>query len=1124
MTDGDGTSTIVEGRRPPDGETGLPRPDWYRDAIIYEVHVRSFRDSNGDGTGDFCGLTDRLDYLRDLGVTALWLLPFYPSPLRDDGYDISDYVGVHPAYGTIRDFQTFVREAHKRGLRVITELICNHTSDQHPWFERARRSPAGSRWRNFYVWSDTPDRYPDARIIFKDFETSNWTWDHVAGAYYWHRFYSHQPDLNYDSPDVRAAIFRAVDFWLDRGVDGLRLDAVPYLYERDGTDCENLPETHAFLRDLRRHVDEKYGDRMLLAEANQWPEDAAAYFGDGDECHMAFNFPVMPRMFMAIRQEDRRPIVDIVEQTPSIPETAQWALFLRNHDELTLEMVTDEERDYMYKAYAGDLQARVNHGIRRRLAPLLGNHRRRIELMFGLLFSLPGTPVLYYGDEIGMGDNIYLGDRDSVRTPMQWNADRNAGFSTAEHDQLFLPVVTDAEHRYETVNVAVQQANPHSLLWWMKRLIAVRRRYASFGRGEFQMLYPENRHILAFVRRLDDEMVLVVANMSRFFQPVALDLGQYLGRRPVEMFGRVDFPAIGPGPYPLSLGPHEFLWFTLNPSPDADRTDGHSPARLPATGAADFLDGKLDEALAAALLAWIRGRPWYRGGGRRERTAEIADRFAVPTAGGIALLVLLRTTYAVGDGDTYLVPLTTATTSGMLLNMADGTVVSAEPPGLRVAGLASPVDPDGSTFLVDATTDRATEAALVEVIVHSRRISGHHGILFGRATASARRGLAGGESAEPAATGPVLRLLPNLDTAPNHEAEIIRFLSEGGVTWVPQIAGSLEYQPIDGPAGSAGFILAGETGATDLSSLAQHSLLNFLEHAAAGPVRPTHASIASEQILRLTSAADDLEAEMLGPMREIVRSVGRQLGEMHTVLASGTEPSFCPEPFSLLYQRSIHQSIDALLTRVLRSLDGLPENLPDGVAADAKALVARRRQIAARLRRLLTGKFGGTRIRIHGDLGFATFRQTEHGTLMLDFAAAPSRPSGARHRRQSALEDVAAMIGSVHDLALGRLDEAGIGAQLRAQDMAAVDVWAGQWCAWVSAAFLDGYRAATREAPFLPPSDDEWVALLDAFRLRRALDRLAGDIRDRSGRLAASVRALRELTDSWPALADRSGT
>src|ERR1035437_5859044 len=506
-------------------------PQWYRDAVIYEVHVRSFHDSNGDGIGDFRGLTAKLDYLCDLGVTALWLLPFYPSPLRADGSDIADYTSVNPAYGTLRDVETFIREAHRRGLRVITELVCNHPSDQHPWFQRARRAKLGSPWRDFYVWSDTPDRYPDARIIFKDFETSNWTWDPVAGAYYWHRFYSHQPDLNFDHPRVRAAITKAMDFWLDRGVDGLRLDAIPYLFEREGTDCENLPETHAFLRELRHHVDERYGDRMLLAEANQWPVESAAYFGNGDECHMAFNFPVMPRMFMAIRMEDRLPIVDIVEQTPPIPDTAQWALFLRNHDELTLEMVTDEERDYMYQTYADDPRARINLGIRRRLAPLLGNHRRRIELMNGLLFSLPGTPVIYYGDEIGMGDNVYLGDRDSVRTPMQWSSDHNAGFSTADRERLFLPVVTDPEHHFEAVNVSVQQANPPSLLWWNKRLIALRKRHPAFGRGDLRILHPDNRHVLSFVRCLGDETILVIANLSRFFQPLELDLAQYEGRQ-----------------------------------------------------------------------------------------------------------------------------------------------------------------------------------------------------------------------------------------------------------------------------------------------------------------------------------------------------------------------------------------------------------------------------------------------------------------------------------------------------------------------------------------------------------------------------------------------------------------
>jgi len=468
-------------------------PLWYKDAIIYQLHVKAFRDSNGDGIGDFQGLTEKLDYLQDLGITALWLLPFYPSPLRDDGYDIADYTDVHPTYGTLRDFRTLLREAHRRELRVITELVVNHTSDQHPWFQRARRARPGSRARDFYVWSDTADVYREARIIFKDFEHSNWTWDPVAGAYYWHRFYSHQPDLNFDNPAVRKAILQTLDFWLEMGVDGLRLDAVPYLFEREGSNCENLPETHAFLKELRRHVDKKYSERMLLAEANQWPEDAVAYFGDGDECHMAFHFPVMPRLFMGLHMEDRFPVVDILEQTPAIPEISQWAIFLRNHDELTLEMVTDEDRDYMYRVYASDPRARINLGIRRRLAPLLGHHRRKIELMKSLLLSLPGTPVLYYGDEIGMGDNIYMGDRDGVRTPMQWSADRNAGFSRANPQQLYLPVIIDPEYHYEAINVEAQQNNPHSLLWWMKRILATRKRFRAFSRGTIEFLQPENR-------------------------------------------------------------------------------------------------------------------------------------------------------------------------------------------------------------------------------------------------------------------------------------------------------------------------------------------------------------------------------------------------------------------------------------------------------------------------------------------------------------------------------------------------------------------------------------------------------------------------------------------------------
>ncbi len=470
-------------------------PLWYKDAVIYELHVRAFFDSNDDGVGDFAGLTQKLDYLKDLGVTAIWLLPFYPSPLLDDGYDIADYENIHPDYGTMRDARNFIREAHRRGLRVITELVCNHTSDQHPWFQRARRARPGSAARDFYVWSDTPDKYKEARIIFKDFESSNWSWDSIADAYYWHRFYRHQPDLNFDNPRVRAAILHELDFWLEAGVDGVRLDAVPYLFEREGTSCENLPETYEFLREMRRHIDENFAGRMLLAEANQWPEDAVAYFGQGDMAQMAFHFPLMPRLFMSIHMEDRFPIVDIVRQTPAIPENCQWAVFLRNHAELTLEMVTDEERDYMYRVYASEQRMRINLGIRRRLAPLLGNHRRRVELMNGLLFSLPGTPVLYYGDEIGMGDNVYLGDRNGVRTPMQWSQDRNAGFSRANPQKLYLPVIIDPEYHYETVNVEAQNQNPHSLLWWTKRMIALRKRYKAFSRGGIEFLNPDNRKV-----------------------------------------------------------------------------------------------------------------------------------------------------------------------------------------------------------------------------------------------------------------------------------------------------------------------------------------------------------------------------------------------------------------------------------------------------------------------------------------------------------------------------------------------------------------------------------------------------------------------------------------------------
>ena len=640
-------------------------PLWYKDAIIYELHVRAFYDSNGDGIGDFQGLIQKLPYLRDLGVTTLWLLPFYPSPLRDDGYDIADYRNVHPDYGTLHDFKLCVQEAHAYGLKVVTELVVNHTSDQHPWFLAARRARPGSPKRNYYVWSDTDTKYAGTRIIFLDTEKSNWTWDPMARAYYWHRFFSHQPDLNYDNPQVLKAVFRTMRFWLDIGVDGFRLDAIPYLCEREGTINENLPATHTVLKEMRRLLDQHYEARMFLAEANQWPADVRPYFGDEDECHMAFHFPLMPRIFMALRQADRHPITEILRQTPEIPDTCQWALFLRNHDELTLEMVTDEERDYMNREYAADPRMRLNLGIRRRLAPLMEDDLNRVRLLHSLLFSLPGTPVLYYGDEIGMGENIFLGDRNGVRTPMQWSGDRNAGFSRADPQRLYLPVIMDPLYGYQTVNVESQERNSASLLWWMKRTIALRKQHKVFGRGRTTLLSPDNRKILAYVRHDETDTILVLANLSNQVQPVELDLTAYEGLLPQEMFGGAEFPAIGTAPYFLALGPYASYWFVLHaPEPVmmwAEGVPGTAEA-LETTLPIMVLSGRWETLFAQGarrrletdlLPAYLSRQRWFGGKARTMARLRLVDYCLLQPTSPLLYLVLVEVTYTQGGAETY---------------------------------------------------------------------------------------------------------------------------------------------------------------------------------------------------------------------------------------------------------------------------------------------------------------------------------------------------------------------------------------------------------------------------------------------------------------------------------------
>jgi maltose alpha-D-glucosyltransferase/alpha-amylase len=685
-------------------------PLWYKDAIIYEIHVRAFADSNNDGIGDFPGLLSKLDYLQELGVTCLWLLPFFPSPLRDDGYDIANYVDVNPSYGTLADFKTFLDAAHKRNMQVMIELVINHTSDQHPWFKAARQAPAGSAERNMYVWSDSDQKFKDARIIFTDTEKSNWTWDEAAKAYYWHRFFSHQPDLNFDNPKVMEEVLKAMRFWLDMGVDALRLDAIPYLVERDGTNCENLAETHVMIKQIRAAIDESYANRLILAEANQWPADVRPYFGDGDECHMAFHFPLMPRIYMALRQEDRLPITDIMAQTPPIPDNCQWGLFLRNHDELTLEMVTDDERDYMYFAYSADPRMRVNVGIRRRLAPLVDNNRRRIELLMSILFSFPGTPIIYYGDEIGMGDNIYLGDRNGVRTPMQWTSDRNAGFSKCDPARLYFPVIMDPIYGYQVVNVEAQTSDQSSLLHWTRNMIALRKLFQVFGRGTLTFLNPANRKVLAYIRDLDlgdgnRETIVCVANLSRFAQPVSLDLSSYAGMEPVEMIGYVQFPTVTPEPYSLSLAPYSFLWLELQPAaakpeplPDlpAEEIQEDEPAALEllAQGWAGFMAGHGVSLLEAAIPAWLPRQRWFGAKTRKIQKVKILDWVELHTHGSIPPAVFyVEVNYGDNLCDVYQVPL--AFSSG---HNADRLV--AERPQGVVATMATPA---GQGILHDAT-------------------------------------------------------------------------------------------------------------------------------------------------------------------------------------------------------------------------------------------------------------------------------------------------------------------------------------------------------------------------------------------------------------------------------------
>lgn len=1099
-------------------------PTWYKDAVIYEVHVRAFYDSNGDGIGDFRGLIERLDYIRDLGANAIWLLPFYPSPLKDDGYDISDYFKIHPAYGNLRDFKMFLREAHRRGLRVITELVLNHTSDQHPWFQRARRAPPGSRERDFYVWSHTPDRYREARVIFKDFEASNWTWDPVAGAYYWHRFYSHQPDLNYDNPAVARAMLRVVDFWLGMGVDGLRLDAVPYLYEREGTSCENLPETHAFLKRLRRYIDERYPNRMLLAEANQWPEDVRAYFGDGDEVHMAFHFPLMPRMFMAIHMEDRFPILDILAQTPAIPEPCQWALFLRNHDELTLETVTDEERDYMYRVYANDPQARVNLGIRRRLAPLLGNHRRKIELMNGLLLSLPGTPVIYYGDEIGMGDNMYLGDRNGVRTPMQWSSDRNAGFSRATPQKLYLPVIIDPEYHCQTVNVEAQQNNPHSLLWWMRRLIALRQRFKAFGRGTLEMLYPDNPKVLAFVRRYGEETILVVANLSRFVQYAELDLSPYAGLTPVELFGRSRFPVAGTAAYPFTLGPHAFYWFALERQAPVEiaRDGAAAEVRVPSVqlGAAParLFDAENRAELERLLPGFLKSRRWFSGQRREVKSAVFADVIPLNQGDEPRALALVRVEYTDADPELYALPLAS-------LWGERAEQLAAELPHTLLCRARLSDGRDGVIY--DGLWDRALCQALLDVIARRRRLKGIHGELAGWSTAAFRRlreNLDGG--AEPSVLQAdqanssvlfggqlVLKLFRRMWDGINPEWELGRFLTERvEFEHAPPTAGALEYRRSDGQLATVGVLQGFVPNQGDAWQCVADALSRYFERvmAARPPLSPSF--LPGRPILEAAEMErPELVGDFVGSSLETARALGVRTARLHLALTSASDdPAFAPEPFSISYQRSLYQSTRTVARRVLELAR---RRLPELAGEDRELLsrvVALEDAILRRLQSVVERPIGAERIRCHGDYHLRQVLFTGKDFVIVDFEGEVSRPLSERRLKRSALRDVAGMLESFRRVAHAAVDAQISSGLLRPDERPAIEPWAHVWSYWVSAAFLKAYLDEAGPSPFIPQNREELSVLLRFHLLAHALTQLGHELAGSGGQIRVACEAVIE--------------
>jgi len=1072
-------------------------PLWYKDAIIYQLHVKAFFDADNDGVGDFEGLRHKLDYLQDLGVTTLWLLPFYPSPLRDDGYDISDYRNINPSYGRMADFKAFIREAHRRDIRVITELIINHTSDQHPWFQRARRAKPGSRLRDFYLWSDTDQKFPETRIIFVDAEKSNWAWDPVAQAYYWHRFYAHQPDLNFDNPRVFKAVVEVMRFWLDLGVDGMRLDAVPYLIEREGTTNENLPETHELLRRLRRELDMHYDHRLLLAEANQWPEDVLQYFGAGDECHMAFHFPLMPRIYMALATEDRHPIADIMRQTPDIPETCQWAVFLRNHDELTLEMVTDRERDYLWNYYAADRRARLNLGIRRRLAPLMENDRRKIELLNALLISMPGTPVFYYGDEIGMGDNVFLGDRDGVRTPMQWSFDRNGGFSRADPARLYLPPIMDPVYGFESVNVEAQSRSPSSLLNWLKRLIAARRSRRAFGRGTLHFLYPSNRKVIAYMRAYGDEIVLCVANLSRTPQAVELDLSDWRGRQPVELLGRSVFPPIGELPYLLTLQGYSFFWFELLSTAAEAASLRTAPPEfvtlvMPHGWPDLFRPPNLPQLESDVITAFLPRQRWFGAKDQRVKTASVQAHGEITRPGQDGagpetfMAGVVEAQLARGGRQRYFLPLATIWSSADT-ELRQGLIPStlAELRQFRREGaLVDALSQDGFTLaMMEAIRQDAT------VPLDGGEIRCHKTPIFDQAVLPERlvvrrTGVEQSNSSVIFDDYGMLKIYRRLQPGPHPEIEMSRFLGErAGFANTPPLLATMELAlgGKDAPEEHALGVLFGFVrNQGDGWTQALDYLTRYLDDALlSGGTRPT--DLPDPDVFFLALA----------------RQLGIRTAEMHRALAEQghDDPDFAPEPITAEDVAEWRRELEAAAADVLSKLERERAKLPVSTQDLADRLIALRNRLFHQIRLLIPDQVEAQKTRFHGDFHLGQVLVVKNDFFIVDFEGEPARPLAERRRKSSPLRDVAGMIRSfdyASVTAVRHLAEARPAAEPRMVQLAE---------AWRHRA-VDGFRAAYRKTMrgcVAYPANKTQGRMMAFFTLEKAIHEVSYELANRPG-------------------------